>query len=404
MKLNVRVIAVIIVVFVAFSTLPLGKTEEETPTYTSSFQLLNRPNGDVTYELNVTISEELFEYYRTRSHSLFTPEQFGKFVTPYTLKPIADRLWQIYNNPENFTNGVLMLVHQIAYEETLPGKYPIETLVAGIGDCDLFALIAASILKAGGINTVLLYYKDELHVEIGVQLASAPKDARNKVCSVTYDNVTYYIGECTGGNLREGWRVGECPTQYQNVSAKVITLENVEQTSIGQVTANLKELDPSNLTIQTSSSIMLSIGKLTITGKILPEATEANVTIQAKINHSTWTTIGNVQSQQDGRYTYEWTPPTVGEIAIQASWAGNKQYNGATSAEVSLTIVPWYVVAVISASVAAIVIASIAFIKTRPKKQEVPSAPASVDTQPPSQTKGKNGCFLWAVAVCCLWC
>src|SRR4030065_123015 len=98
-----------------------------------------------------------------------------------------------------------MLVHQITYEETLPGKYPVETLVEGKGDCDLFALIAASILKAGGINTVLLYYEDELHMQIGVELGSVPKDARSNVYFVNHQDAKYYIGECTGTNWRNGW-------------------------------------------------------------------------------------------------------------------------------------------------------------------------------------------------------
>jgi surface antigen len=217
---NLKVITAITIVIVAFSLLPLGKTQDETPTYTSSFLLLNRPDGNVTYELNVTISQTLYQYYRSKSHVLFSLEQFGKFVTPYTLKPIADSLWQIYDNQEDFTNGVLMLVHQIKYEETLPGKYPVETLVEGKGDCDLFALIAASILKAGGINTVLLYYEDELHMQIGVELASAPNDARNSVYFVNHQNVKYYIGECTGTNWRNGWRIGECPPHTRTLQPK----------------------------------------------------------------------------------------------------------------------------------------------------------------------------------------
>jgi transglutaminase-like putative cysteine protease len=44
-----------------------------------------------------------------------------------------------------------MLVHQISYREIVPGKYPIETLAEGVGNCDLFAYVAASILEAGGI-------------------------------------------------------------------------------------------------------------------------------------------------------------------------------------------------------------------------------------------------------------
>jgi hypothetical protein len=147
----------------------------------------------------------------------------------------------------------------------------------------------------------------------------------------------------------------------------------VEQTSIGQVAANLKELDPSNVTLQVSSSLMISINKLTISGQILPEVANENVTIQAKINHSNWITIGTVQTQQNGQFQYDWVPPTVGDIAIQASWAGNKQYNGATSAQVSIFIVPWYMVAVVASSALAIIVVFVAFVKLRSKKEVAPS-------------------------------
>ena len=71
-----------------------------------------------------------------------------------------------------------MLVHQITYQEVIQGRYPVETLFDGYGDCDLFAFIAASILEAGGIPTVLIYYRDKLHMEIGVDLGAVPTEAR----------------------------------------------------------------------------------------------------------------------------------------------------------------------------------------------------------------------------------
>lgn len=174
----------------------------------------------MTYELNVTIPQVLYQYYTIQNHALYSETDLAKFVTPYTLKPIADRLWQIYNNTEDFTNGVLMFVHQITYREVVSGKYPVETLVAGNGDCDLFAYIAASILEAGGIPVVLLYYKTQLHMEIGVDLGSAPTDARVQVYSVNHQNVSYYIAECTGGKWREGWRVGETPPNTKTFHPK----------------------------------------------------------------------------------------------------------------------------------------------------------------------------------------
>lgn len=377
----IKVIAVTAIVIIVFSLVPLIKAQDQTQDHTVSFLLLNRPDGDVTYELNVTIPEALYQYYLGKSRDLFSEEDFAKFITPYTLKPIADRLWQIYNNTEDFTNGVLMLVHQITFEESVPGKYPVETLVAGKGDCDLFAFITASILEAGGINVVLFYYRAQLHMEIGVELASAPTDARTEVYQVKYQNISYYIAECTGGKWREGWRVGECPTEYRNVSSKMITLENLERASIGQVFANLRALDPSTLALQISPAIMLENNQVTISGQILPETAKENVTLQAKINSSTWATIGTVETQSDGRFMYSWMPGTGGVIAVQASWIGNRQYNGAKSAETNVIILPIFVVAVMVAVLLAVVIVAFAFFKTRRRKEEPAEASIKQDTE-----------------------
>jgi hypothetical protein len=374
----VKVITVVIIGVIVLSLVPLGKTQVETQDYIASFLLLNRPSGDLTYELNVTIPQDLYQYYTMQNHFLYSDSDFAKFVTPYTLKPIADRLWQIYNNTEDFTNGVLMLVHQITYQEIVPGKYPVETLVAGNGDCDLFAYIAASILEAGGIPVVLLYYKTQLHMAIGVDLGSAPKEARVSVYSVNVQNVSYYIAECTGRQWREGWRVGETPTEYQNVSSKIVTLGNIEPSSIGQVSASLRELDHSTLTLQILPSIMLENNNVTISGQILPKTANENVTLQAKINSDSWTTLATVETQADGRFEYNWAPATGGIIAIQASWQGNRQYNGATSTQTNVIILPIFMVVLIVVLVLAAIILVLAFFKTREKKSQ-PAKPLETE-------------------------
>ncbi len=306
----VKVITVAILVVMVFSLVPLGKTQAGTQDYTASFLLLNRPDGDITYELNVTIPQMLYQYYTVQNHALYSDADFAKFVTPYALKPVADTLWQVYNNTEDFTNGVLMLVHQITYREIVAGKYPVETLVAGKGDCDLFAFIAASILEAGGIPVVLLYYKNQLHMEIGVDIGGAPKEARVEVYSVNVQNVSYYVAECTGSRWRDGWRVGETPTEYQNASSQIVTVRKMEQLSIGQVSASIRELDSSTLALQISSSIILENNNVTISGQILPQTANENVTLKAKINNDNWTTIATVATQADGRFEYNWAPAT----------------------------------------------------------------------------------------------
>jgi len=370
--LPVKTLSAIIITLLVLSAVPTGNAQETPQGYTASFLLLNRPDGDKTYELNITIPQELYQYYKIKSHTLYSQADFEKFITPYSLKPVADSLWQIYNNTEDFTNGVLMLVHQINYQEIVPGKYPVETLVEGYGDCDLFAFIAASILEAGGIQTILLYYKAKLHMEIGVDLGTSPEAARVETFSVSYESVNYYVGECTGGKWRSGWRIGETPTAYQNLSAQVIPLENLEQTSPAQVSVALRELDPSAVSLQVTPSLILEGNNMVVlSGQIQPEAANENVTLQARINGGGWFSIGTVETQPDGRFSYNYTTTASGSVEFQASWVGNRQYNGATSAEASLLSLPLFIVVEAVALAFLFVVLATAFIKFRGRKQKV---------------------------------
>ncbi len=364
--------ATAIVVIMLFALIPFSQAQGKE--HKISFQLLNHPDGDLTYELNVTISHLLYEYYAAKSHRLVWDSDFAKFITPYTLRPIADRLWEIYDNEEDFTNGVLMLVHQLTYEETIPGKYPVETLVEGKGDCDLFAFIAASLLKAGGIKSVLLYYKTQSHMQLGVQLANSPESARNGVYYVEYQGTKYYIAESTGGKWREGWRVGECPTDYRNASSQVITFQNSEQISIGQVSATLEELEPSTLELEVPTSLLLENTELLIRGKILQEVPYQNVTLYAKINSESWTTLGTAETQADGQFEYLWKPTTGGFVTIQAGWSGDRQYNGAMSTEASLIVLPLLVLIALVSSLSAIAVSISAVLFLRSKRQQEPLA------------------------------
>ena len=88
---RIKAICVAIIIVFILSLVPLGKTQVETQDYIASFLLLNRPEGDVTYELNVTIPQALYRYYLMQNHALYSDSDFAKFVTPYTLKPIADQ-------------------------------------------------------------------------------------------------------------------------------------------------------------------------------------------------------------------------------------------------------------------------------------------------------------------------
>ncbi len=86
-NIYIKAMSVVVIALVVFSLVPLGKTQDQSKDYERSFLLLNHPDGDVTYELNITIPQTLYQYYTMQNHALFSGSDFAKFVTPYTLKP-----------------------------------------------------------------------------------------------------------------------------------------------------------------------------------------------------------------------------------------------------------------------------------------------------------------------------
>ncbi|MDH7477452.1 MAG: Ig-like domain-containing protein [Candidatus Bathyarchaeota archaeon] len=338
-----------------------------------SYQILNKPDGSTYYRLNVTIQQSLYDYYRGKSHGLGSEADFAKFVTPYALEPIADKLWEIYSDDEDFANGVLMIVHQIPYEVTEPAKYPIETIVENKGDCDLFSFIAASIMKAGGLDVVLFYYEEEAHMNVGVRLSHAPRDVRGQVYYINYSNTKYYIGECTG-YFQDGWRVGECPDELKHAAVKVITLENCEQSSPGQVSASYKPLTASTISLTASPTYVINQGTVTLNGGISPALQNKTVTIYISMNNSPWKALGTTTTDSYGRFTYFWNVETSAGICfIRASWSGDYDYAGADSPIQTITILSTFFVLLLATTMILVCMGIIILItsrQTQPKIQE----------------------------------
>ena len=163
--------------------------------YDYTYELLDNPEGSTVYRLTVSVTPSLYEDYSNQDHNIRGIDDLAKFVTPTALKPVADDLWSIYSDDEDFVNGALMIVHQIPYEESIPQKYPVETIVENEGDCDLFSFIAASIMTAGGLDVILLLYETQNHMALGVNLSHEPYDARSDVYYYTYNENQYYVAE-----------------------------------------------------------------------------------------------------------------------------------------------------------------------------------------------------------------
>ncbi len=313
-------------------------------THKYSYELNNEPGGSTTYRLRVSVTESLYDYYSNQDHNLYNTD-FSKFATPDALKPIADDLWTIYSNEEDFSNGVLMIVHQISYVESDPQKYPIETMIENEGDCDLLSIVAASIMKAGGLDVVLLLLEQYDHMLVGVHLPESPKDARSQVYFYDHEGKKYYVAETTGNEWKTGWRVGECPEILQRSTAKIITLINYEQTAPGQVSSSITIPDSSAIYMSLSKNFIVSQDdsqtKVEITGSLSPSIAGEKITLYASTIGSTMTEIATILTDTNGQYSHTWNSPSWGIYSIRANWLGDNDYSGAASNTFNLIILPF---------------------------------------------------------------
>jgi len=338
-------------------------------THKYSYELLDSPDGSTTYRLTVSVTETLYEYYINQNHNLYSYD-FSKFVTPDALKPIADDLWSIYSNEEDFANGVLMILHQIPYVESDPQKYPVEIIVENEGDCDLFSIIAASIMKAGGLDVVLLLLEYQDHMLVGVHLPESPKDARSQVYLYRYEGKKYYVAETTGGNWENGWRVGECPEILQRTAAKVIPLTNCEESAPGQVSSSYSIPDSSAIYMSLSTNFAVSQNDVEISGSLSPSLAGETVTLYVSSLGSPLVMLATVVTDSNGQYSHIWHSPPGGIYSVRANWSGDEDYSGADSSTFSLVVIPSELLMIGVIMVFFLVILLIVTLATRGKTSE----------------------------------
>ena len=334
-----------------------------------SFQLIDSPGGSTVYRLTITITDTLYEYYQSQSHTLYGYD-FSKFVTPDAVKPIADDLWTIYDNKEDFANGVLMLVHQIQYYESDPQKYAVETIVENEGDCDLFSILAVSIMRAGGLDVVLLLLEQHDHMLIGIHLDESPKDARSQIYFYRHEDKKYYVAETTGGNWEMGWRVGECPEILQKSYAKIIPIINPEETAPAQVSSSYVIPDSSLLHMSLSTNLVFNQKYVEINGQLSPTLDGETVTLYINSIGSPLVMLATVETKSDGSYSYFWESPPGGVYTVRANWSGDENYSSADSTSLRLVVIPSELLMVSSILGVFILILLIVVLLTRKKASE----------------------------------
>ena len=313
----------------------LAQTTEHT------FKLKDQPDGSKTYQLTISITKTLYEYYQTKDHQLYNNNDLAKFVIPSPLEPVANDLWTIYSNQEDFANGVLMITHQISYQNSSPQKYPIETLQENEGDCDLFSFLAASIMKAGGLDVSLLLFEDQEHMTVGVHLPETPNNARTAVSYFTHEEKRYFIAECTG-NFANGWRVGECPDIIKGATAQIISLDKIDEiTPQDKVSSSYSTPQYSSLLLSISTEFAIDQNDIQIMGSLSPSLEGENITLYISSYGSALTKLATVETNSNGRFYHTWQSPPGGVYSIRANWSGDTEYIGADSSTSQIVIIPF---------------------------------------------------------------
>ena len=203
---------------------------------------LEQGSYHATYTLYTSVPPSLYDYYRGKTNSINSDRDYSKFVTTEPVQTLANGIWNITLNKsssdEEFANNVLTLVHQVPYSISSI-KYPVEALAENSGDCDVLSVLAASILKAGGLDVVLLVYRDmyPAHMNIGVHLPYKPfyDETEIEPTGFKHNNKTYWVAECTPTG---SWKVGDQPDSFAFSRPVIIPIENREECSPAHVSSN----------------------------------------------------------------------------------------------------------------------------------------------------------------------
>jgi hypothetical protein len=291
-------------------------------------------NYKVTHTLYTSVTPSLYDFYQSSDHRISRDNDYAKFVTPDAVRIVAEKMRQTVSNrtrsDENFANDVLKVIHQIPYAIS-DYKYPVETIVENSGDCDVVSFLAASLMKAGGLDVVLLIYRNlpGSHMNVGVSLPRKPLNTlKTEAVGYEHSNKTYWAAECTPGN----WQVGYQPEFVASVEPTIISLEGCEDSSPTAVSCSLNgPLHSSSISINPSLENSTEKEKqLMISGSISPESSGKKVVLyvgQAPSSYDVFETY----TDRFGNYSLTWNFTSTGTYYIRTSLVPFSNYAGSES-------------------------------------------------------------------------
>ncbi|MBN1245702.1 hypothetical protein JXA31_08940 [Candidatus Bathyarchaeota archaeon] len=290
-----------------------------------------------THTLYTSVPPSLYDFYQSSSHRISRDSDYAKFVTPDVVRIIAENMRQAVSNrtrsDEDFANDVLTLVRQIPYSVSAY-KYPVETIVENSGDCDVVSFLAASIMKAGGLDVVLLIYRGlpGSHMNVGVCLPYEPLSAPEiEPVGFEYTNKTYWVAECTPPR---NWKVGHQPEIVASVKPVIISLKNCEESSPALVSSSLNNhLISSSISITPSlenSNVTEKESPLTISGSISPAFSGKKVVMYVSQDLSSGKIL-ETDTDNFGNYSLTWNVTSTGTYYIRTSLVPFSNYAGSDS-------------------------------------------------------------------------
>jgi transglutaminase-like putative cysteine protease len=174
--------------------------------------IIRRFTIDDATAIDVRISSKTYLYYKLLRYR--PPENsYADYVRPNDVQHIAQALRREYPSPWEYAEAALRLVQQISPEEDIDPwdtKYPLETLAEGAGDCEDTSILYASLIRAGGLDAVLIEtpWGEAGHMLTGVALPEPPS---SHAAGVVVGGIAYWFAETTS----PGWRLGELPSQLR---------------------------------------------------------------------------------------------------------------------------------------------------------------------------------------------
>lgn len=177
-----------------------------------------KPKGsgkEYNLSFDLAISKARFEYFRRQPRLQEQWNHYAELEMPEVRrlalafqKIHSEYGWSTYNQAANILAFVQSII-QYRFDQDSTGyaewpRYPIETLMEGIGDCEDVAILCAAVIARLGLQVVLLLYPK--HLAFGV--AGADKLKGDYIIDPLTGQKFFY-GEATS----KGWHLGQIPAE-----------------------------------------------------------------------------------------------------------------------------------------------------------------------------------------------